>query len=259
LLLVLLCAAAMGWFAATYLQPYRSEAALRDRLTRLGGGVSYGPREPHWLWRVFGQGIARKTTSLMLSEIEIDDADLAHIGKLSGLEALYLKRTNVTDAGLAHIRCFDQLVALDLSHLPISHPPISRMSKLIELDLSYTDVCEVNTRAMTSLQFLDLRATRITDETLASLAALPKLKTLGIAGAPGRPMSITDRGISSLTRQKFPKLTRIYLYETRVTQEALRYLKLEFPGAAIYQNAKDKLGAAAEAVRPLTAEASDLQ
>lgn len=237
LLLVLLCAAAMGWFAATYLQPYRDEAALRERLTRLGGGVGYGPREPYWFWRIFGQGIARKTNTLLLSDIPIEDADMAQIGKLNGLEGLYLERTKVTDAGLAHIGGFDQLVALDLSHLHISHPPIRRMSKLIELDLAHTDVSKVDTSAMTSLQLLDLRATRINDQTLAAMAALPNLKTLDIAGAPGRPVNVTDRGVAHLTSQKYPKLTRLYLYETAVSDAAVKLLKARMPGLAVYRQA----------------------
>ena len=62
---------------------------------------------------------------------------------------------------------------------------------------------------------------------------LPKLELLDIAGAPGMPMRISDEGVAHLTKDKFPKLRRIYLDCTSVTDDSIDQLRAAFPGLAI--------------------------
>jgi hypothetical protein len=95
------------------------------------------------------------------------------------------------------------------------------MSKLVELDLSFTDVSYLDTGDLVSLD---------------------------IAGAPSRPGAVTDRGVVTITREKFPKLTRLYLYETEVSDAAVEELKKRMPGLAVYRH--EPLAAGAAAGRP---------
>jgi hypothetical protein len=161
---------------------------------------------------------------------------MLEIGRIQSLEMLNLDRTSVTDFGLAQIRGLHNLVELTAKGLAISNsPPLDGMTKLIALDLGHTDIAYLNTSDLLSLELLDLRATRVNDDSLTIMSPMPKLKTLEIGGTPGRPGAVSDRGLDSLTREKFPKLTRLYLYETEVTEAAAEKLKQRMPGLAVYR------------------------
>jgi hypothetical protein len=236
LLLMLLCAAAMGWFAVAYLQPYREEAAAIARLSRLGGTFGLTPREPQWIWRTFGNGIARQADFLVVSNLPIGDEEAHQIAALESLKDLEMDRTRFTDAGIQQLGGLVQLRGLKMRHIAVSHPPIGRMSKLIFLDLAFTQVATLSTSSMGSLESLDLRGTRINDATLESFAPMPALRALDISGDAERRMRITDRGVAHLTKEKFPNLTRIFLHHTEVTPVGLKALSERFPGAGIYQD-----------------------
>jgi hypothetical protein len=59
------------------------------------------------------------------------------------------------------------------------------------------------------------------------------LQVLDIAGSGGTP-NITDVGVH-LTKAKLPKLRTLHLYESKVSDEAIRRLQAEFPGLAVYR------------------------
>ena len=231
----LVAAIALAWFCAAY-NRHRNEGQTLDRLESTGGTIHKSTREPEWLWERFGDQIANKGESLILSDTEIGDDELAEIARLSGLGGLYLKRTNVTDKGLASIEDMTDLVALSLRRTSITKaPPVARMARLEHLDLAFTNVDDINTAGLMSLEHLNLRATRITDQTLAKIGTLPDLRTLDIAGAPGRPMKITDEGVAHLTKAKLPKLRTIYLYYSEVTDDEIGRLRAAFPGLKVYR------------------------
>jgi hypothetical protein len=246
LLIVLLCTAAMGWFAVANLQPYREEAEVTKKLMRLGGEAIRVPREPNWFWRLFGEEIAQSTEALTFSDAPIGDTDIEQIGKLTGLKLIVVFRSNVTDAGLAHLRGLDQIVMLKLQELAISSPPIQGMTKLVHLDLSFTNVSALDTSAMASLELLDLGASRADDRTLASFAPMPRLKTLNLSGRPGQKMDITDRGLALLSAEKFPKLSVLRLYETKVTEGAIKDLVERFPNLSVFWDGPSPYGQGSE-------------
>jgi len=239
LLLMLLCAAAMGWFSVAYLQPYRKEEAAIKRLSRLGGTFGLTLREPQWIWRTFGKGIARKSDFLVLSNLPIGDEEAHQIAALESLKDLEMDRTRFTDAGIQQLGGLVQLRGLKLRHVAVTHPPIGRMSKLIFLDLAFTKVATLDTSSMSSLESLDLRGAQINDATLESFAPMPALRALDISGDAERRMRITDQGVAHLTKEKFPDLTRIFLHHTEVTPAGLKALFEQFPKAGIYHDELD--------------------
>ena len=105
--------------------------------------------------------------------------------------------------------------------------------RLVDLDLAFTNVKDIDTSGFLSLEKLNLRGTDITDQTLANFGDLPNLQTLDISGSPGIPMKIMNEGVAHLTKDKLPKLSKIYLYFTEVTEDGIAQLKADFPGLVI--------------------------
>ncbi len=88
--------------------------------------------------------------------------------------------------------------------------------------LSIHDTSMVNVHAdflnIPSLEFLTVSKAEIDDSTIASLANLPLLRQLDLAGNP----AITDRGVAELAR--LDRLERLVLYDTQVTADGIRQL-----------------------------------
>jgi hypothetical protein len=230
-------AVATAWFAVEYLQRYRREAAVLNHLTAIGCDVQLAPRPPRAFWKWFGDGIALQASSLDLSHMPAGDAELAQIAGLSGLQGLYLDGTNVTDRGAAHLAGCTNLLALNLRNTAVQKsPPVNDMGKLLHLDLSNTAISDINARGLQSLEYLGLAGTRIHDDALVGLAPLPNLQTLDLS----RNVNVSDRGIEHLTRSRLPKLTRIYVWQTSVTDGGASALAAEFPGAAVIHTAETR-------------------
>jgi hypothetical protein len=233
LLAVAVCAVGTSWFAVEFLQRYRREAAVLNHLSATGCDVQLVPRSPRWFWQWFGDEIALQASSLDLSHMPIGDAELIQIAALSGLQGLYLNDTNVTDAGVAHLAGRTDLVALSLRNTAVRRaPPLAGMSKLLHLDLSNSAIEVWHAVDLQSLEYLGLAGTRIGDRSLAAFGPLPNLQTLDVE----RNASITDVGIAQLNRARLPRLTRIYVWKTSVTDAGASALSAEFPGAAIYRS-----------------------
>lgn len=234
LCMLLLAAIAAAYFRVAYLDRYREEAEVLSRLESTGGQIHQQNREPAWLWQQFGDKIGKKGASLVLSDMDIGDEELADTAQLSELGGLYLERTNVTDNGLDSIKQMPGLIAIGLRRTSISTwPATPQLRKLEDLDLGFTDVRSFDSTGLVSLKKLGLRGTKIDDHTLAGLGALPNLESLDIAGSLGEPPNITDDGVAHLTKEKYPKLRRIYLYNTAVSEDAIARLKAEFPGLKV--------------------------
>ena len=193
-------------------------------------------RKPAWLYRPFGAELATEAYVLMLEDSQVTDADLEQVAKLSSLRGLVLSRTAVTDVGLQKLATLTELVQLTARRTSMVHgPDLSKMRNLEDLDYGFTSVHLIDTQGLTKLKSLGLRSTEIDDETIAALSPLPSLKTLDIAGAPGDSIDITDDGVLLLTKEKYPKLSTLYLYQTRVTDDAIAELKKRFPGLKVFR------------------------
>src|SRR5687768_11032898 len=118
LLVIFLCAVGASLFR-TAMNRFRDEDAILDRLGSTGGKVYRTPRQPAWLWERFGDDIAKKGASLILSNSDVGDPELAEIAHLTALGGLYLDGTRVTDKGLGNIQGMTELVALSLRRTSI--------------------------------------------------------------------------------------------------------------------------------------------
>ena len=225
----------LGWFSSAYLNGFRKDAELLSGLRSAGGQVHSSARKPQWLWHLFGDLFGDRVNSLILVDSDVSDSQIAELSRFRHLGGLYLDRTAVTDDGLACLSIMTDLVALSLRRTSVTElPSLSHMSKLVELDISFTNVKEVDVTGLDSLATLTLRATQLNDAGLANMSPLPELRSLDIAGA-GTNMAITDDGIGHITARKFPKLRLLYLYNCEVSQREVDRLMSEFPGIEIHR------------------------
>jgi len=193
-------------------------------------------REPEWLWSQFGEDVARRGASLVLSGTQVSDSQIAQLARLHDLGGLYLDETAVTNDGLVCLAGMHNLVALSLRRTDVTElPSMSHMRELVDLDLSFTKISTIDLTGLHALQNLNLRATGLDDDALQHFPPLQELRSLDIARAPGQPMSITDRSIKTITRKKFPKLKAIFLYHCDVSEAELTRIKSEFPGIRLHR------------------------
>ncbi len=235
LLLVLLCAAVLGFVRIAFVEPFRQEGALAERIRALQGDVTCVPRSPAWFWPLYGELATQQINSIeCYAAGDLTESDLAELGRLEQLEGLLLAGAPISDRFVGQLGELKRLKSLELRQCAITKPPpLEQMSQLVSLDLSQTKVASLDVSGLDRLEYLNLADTQITDDVVARLAPLPRLKTLDLSGSP-RWRAVSDKGVLQISREKYPKLTRIYLYFTGVTEAGLRHLKAEFPQAGIY-------------------------
>lgn len=231
-----LFAALFAWFSVAFVERYQRDSQVMNSIVESEGEAHFVERKPEWLWERFGSAVAQKGTSLVLSDVEVTDAQVAELGSLSHLGGLYLDRTAVSNDGLKCLKDLDGLVALSLRRTQISKlPSLSHMKQLVDLDLSFTAISALDLNGLDSLQNLRLRETKINDQTIQSFPPLGELTSLDISGsAKGKPR-VSDVGIERINRKNFPKLTTIYLYHCDISDEELSRIQSEFPGIKIHR------------------------
>jgi hypothetical protein len=103
---------------------------------------------------------------------------------------------------------------------------------IAHLDLARTNVTDASVKtaaAFPRLTHLDLRKTKITDAGLEALAACKHLNFINLFGT-----EVTDAGLASLASVK--TLRGVYLYETKVTDAGVAKLRKALPEAEIVSN-----------------------
>ncbi|HEX3475793.1 MAG TPA: hypothetical protein VHT91_12255 [Kofleriaceae bacterium] len=143
--------------------------------------LSKVPAAPDALARI---GALHRLERLYLDQTHADDRVLAALGSPDTLRVLHLEGSEVSDAGIAALRALGELEELTLGDTrmhgaiaDLSAWPRLRTLSLTGLDL--TDQALPGLAARPSLVMLDLSATEIRDP--SPLAALPRLRTLGVA------------------------------------------------------------------------------
>ena len=162
---------------------------------------------PFWRW--LPQAYQNEVAEVSLTGTKVTDAELAHLGALTGLQKIRLYDTRLTDAGLVHLKCLTKLKKLELSHNQV------------------TDVGVAHLREMIGLQRLGLSGTQVTDAGLAQLQGLTGLQWLTLDQT-----QITDAGMSCL--QRLTKLEVLSLRNTHVTGAGLAQLRETLPNCHIY-------------------------
>jgi DnaJ-domain-containing protein 1 len=112
---------------------------------------------------------------------EVNDDQLRHVVRLTGLRTLDLSGASVTDLGIGLLASLTDLLELNLLGTPITDAamrPISRLSKLQSLGLAETPLTDdglSQLSTLTNLIRLDLRGTRIARHCVEQLSRLPRL------------------------------------------------------------------------------------
>ena len=149
---------------------------------------------------------ADSVVMINLTGSSVSDSDLHCLRAYTGLQKLWLNRTNITAAGVTHLRHLDSLRVLNLSHTRVGDSALSclgEMQSLRRLSLDNTAITDEGMPAvgcLVSLEELGLSNTRVTDQGLASLGMLKGLRLLQIADT-----GVTARGVRNL-KKALPEL-----------------------------------------------------
>lgn len=141
----------------------------------------------------------------------VNDDVLAHLKGKSKLKSLSFSHASITDDGIDIITSLSMLERLHLnSCMQITEAGVEKLKKL--KGLKYLSMADCTTlgpasiealKQMTSLHELDLTGWFGVDDTsLLELAALPRLKRIGVAGCP----AVTEQGIERV-KKKYPELS----------------------------------------------------
>ena len=165
-------------------------ARLREMRVLVLSGTS-APRDA-----LVGLGQLGAIESLYLERTRADDQLLAALAPLRGLRVLYLANTDVSDASLGVLRGFAQLEQLTLGDTRVSAAVADlgawpRLHTLSLLGLELGDAALPALARHRALATLDLSSTEVRDP--APLAALPNLRTLGLAQT-----KLTKAGLASV-------------------------------------------------------------
>lgn len=231
---VLAIGGGLGW--VVHRERVQREAV--EAIRKAGGSVSYswqytdgtylppgGPGLPGWLLNALGPDHFYRATSIDLVGGRVDkinDALMARIGQLSGLERLNLNGSKgVTDAGMVHLAGLKNLRHLDLSFVDATGASLEHlkgMKRLKHLELPFGRIVDADLAhlgGLTNQKWLQLqaKAPTITDAGLAHLKGLVNLEMISF-GSPG----ITSRGLEALHDMK--RLETINIRSSGITELA---------------------------------------
>jgi Leucine-rich repeat (LRR) protein len=144
----------------------------------------------------------------------VDDAGVAHLGKLTNLKKLNLGCCEkVTDQGLAHLKGLTKLEQLNIGNTKV------------------TDAGLVNLKGMSNLQELNLNCLKISEKGLAHLTGLSKLRQLRLRECGE---GVNDKTIQQL--KSLSGLKGLMVYDTGVTKKGAEELKKTLPELSVDTN-----------------------
>jgi len=138
-----------------------------------------------------------------LAHTRITDAGLESLTALPSLRLLQLHSTRITDSGARHLAEIETLEDLALDSTLVSDDAMSHLralSNLRNLSLRQTAVGDVGLGQishLTRLRFLDVRETLVSDDSLRTIASLPSIERVLLAGS-----RVTLSGIVQLSAAK---------------------------------------------------------
>ncbi len=145
---------------------------------------------------------------LNLEGTDVNDEQLRHVGKLTGLRMLRLERTRITDSGIQHLVDLKKVQHLDLSAFGVNRD-----------GFGVGDGAMAVVEQFPALESIVLRLSKVTDAGMEELAKCKSLKSVCIEGT-----SVTDNGLKYLL--DLPNLYLLWLgvYDegANVTDEGMR-------------------------------------
>lgn len=245
IIVTLLCVALSLWIVPAERQR-RTVAAIEA----MGGAVDYAP----FLAHIDGSGVSDPRESeafpktflrrwlppdyfdevriVLLQNMRLTDANLAHLRGLTSLESLALDNTQNTDGGLAHLQGRTGLQYLALGRSQVTDAGLAHLQGLTglrDLYLGHTQVTDaglVYLQGLTSLQGLGLNDTQLTDAGLVHLQGLTGLQTLRLDNT-----QVTDAGLAHL--QGLTGLRWLDLTKTQVSDAGVAQLRKALPNCSI--------------------------
>lgn len=134
---------------------------------------------PEWLRDILGDNSFEAVWYVSLQEENATDANLAHVGQLTGIKELHLAGGTFTDSGLAQLKGLSQLESLYIVRGVISDRGIAELAKLPrlkKLDLNSTSVSGSGLAGFSRLEKLQVNGSPLTAEGLAAIRRIPALK-----------------------------------------------------------------------------------
>ncbi len=178
------------------------------------------PRTEAAIRELVRRGAVVKRFTVLESETE---------GLLVRLKVEHLNREGKIDSDIiTALRSLREL-SLELRSLPLSDDGLKSLMAnvpLVGLDVSGSEISDrglqVFAAVKSRLRLLDLSFTRVGNEGLKSLVALPELRHVSLIGC-----RVTDSGTDSLMRLE--RFREIYLAKTEVSPQAVEKLRRRFP------------------------------
>ncbi|MCC7292118.1 MAG: hypothetical protein IT449_08680 [Phycisphaerales bacterium] len=170
---------------------------------------------------------------LDLSESNVSDAALAPLAELTRLEILDFSKTGLTDEGLRKLAKLRWLTRVNLTGTKVSSsslPVLAEFRTLETLLLGGTGVGDEGLEALgklTALRTLSLASTKVTDAGVARLGPL----AASIEELYLYDLKLTDASCKLFERM--PKLKRLVIRKTGITEEATQRLGEKLPKCAI--------------------------
>lgn len=172
-----------------------------------------------------------KIWQIELYATKMPDSDFKYI-PLGYLEGLNIGRTAITSKRLIESKILPQLRSLSVQEMRNVRPilqELTRTNKITVLDICGTDIDsnDISTLLeLTRLHTLYLKRTNITDDDLAKLASLKKLKYLNLDGCP----KLTPKCLQILSKfDKLEQLTVPLIYSNddnlKTLRKTLKHLK----------------------------------
>lgn len=145
LVVVLLVSIGMSWLGGVWRQREAVEV-----IEKAGGSVFYDyddhwafnetrePSVPEWMVDVFGGDLFFDVSTVILSETEFGDDEMAYLKRLTNLTRLDLLGPQITDAGPEHLEGLTNLAHLDLCDTQVTAEAVESLRQALpDCDVDY--------------------------------------------------------------------------------------------------------------------------
>jgi hypothetical protein len=174
--------------------------------------------------------------SLLLKESQATDEGMRHIGRMTGLEELFIwDASSVTDAGVAYLAGLKDLKNIHISHSNLTDASLALLSRLpaIEtLSLQQNHFTDAGLARLTGRErlkglYIGLGDLRVTDAGLAHLGDFKQLEAVDV-----QDCKATARGLGRLVKD-LPNLKELWLSDKVVPEAEKEALRQARPGLRI--------------------------